>query len=120
MSKKNAMDALEATRDTHQAAWEKMGKVIAKKKFLGKDFKQDSRLRARIARKIGTYNSRLLEIKAASTVIKAPSVAEVKKVRNLLKSVKNIAIKDAMLKAGVKKIKDALASSAKIAGKVKA
>ena len=119
MSKKNAMDAVEATRDTHQAAWEKMGKVIAKKKLLGKDFKQVLRLKTRIASKIGRYNSRLLEIKAASNVIAAPSVAEVKKVQKLLKSVRNIAIKDAMLKAGFKMIKDALASSAKIAAKVK-
>lgn len=113
MSKRNALDAVEATRDTHQAAWEKLGKVIAKKKFLGKDFRQDLRLKTRVSRKIGGYNSRLLELQAATKVIEAPSVAEIRKVQKMLKSVKNIAIKDAMLKAGIKKIRDSLASSAR-------
>jgi hypothetical protein len=119
MPKENAMDALEATRDTHQAAWTKLGKVIAKKRFLGKNYAKEQRLKTRVSAKIGRYNSQLLELQAAETVIAAPSVSEVREVRRQLKLVKELAIKDALLASGLKLINTALSTSSKIAGNIR-
>lgn len=111
MGKQNALDAVEATRDLYQAAWAKLGKVIARKKFIGLSYDVEQRRRASVSRKISIYNSLLLNLTAAQSVVGAPSPARVQDIKNLVDRVSNIAVADALTAEGLHFISTALSTA---------
>ena len=115
-----AMDAVGVARSVHEEAWTKLGKVIAQKLVDGKSTDQESRLRTRASRQITRYNRRLLELKAAASIVAAPTAARIKEVRALIAKVRDLAVKDAAMKAGFKTLKDALNSARDLAKEAKA
>lgn len=108
MSKKRAMDGVAASRSVHEEAWTKLGKVIARKARLSRGTTKETSLRARAARKITFYNRLLLELETASAVVGAPTTAEIAEVKRLVTTVKNVAVADAMRRAGLDVITNAL------------
>lgn len=115
MSKVLVMDAVAACRDVHQEAWLKLGKVIARKNAEGRSANKENSLRARANRRITDCNQRLIELEAATAVVAAPTPEEVHRVRQLIGTVRNLAVVDAMLTAGLKLITDAMADAARVA-----
>lgn len=117
--KKHAIDALEAARAVHVASWEKLGDIIALKKRLGRRYTSELRKKTAASRRISVLNSRLLDVRAAQTIIRAPTLAEVRAVTRLVNRVKSLAIRQATLSAAFTTIKNSMRSSSSTAAKVR-
>lgn len=118
-TKKQAVDALVAAKAVHMAAWEKLGDMIALKQRLGRKYKRELRRKTATARRISVLNSRILDAGAATKIIRAPSVAEIRSIARLVRQVQVIAIKEATLQAALSKVVAALRKSSASAAKVR-
>lgn len=114
-TKTRAMDAIAVARDVHTEAWQKLTKVIARRNFRRQSVDKENNLRALANRRISTYSRRLIELKAASVVSKAPTPAEIAEIRKFVAKVKNLAVADAMRVAGFEVIRKVMSRSSEIA-----
>lgn len=117
--KKAAIAALVSARAVHMASWEKLGDIIALKKRLGRRYTSELRKKTATSRRIGTLSSRILDAKAAKTIIRAPTLTEIRQVARLIKKVKSIALRKATLTAAFSAVKKALTKSSSTAAKVR-
>ena len=102
------MDLAAAKRDVFQATHEKLSRVIAKKTLQGKKRTQETRLRARASRRILHFSMLLLEFEAARQIVDPPTAAQVRQVRDLVATVRDMAVREAATRAGLKKITSAM------------
>ena len=115
-----AVRAAEVALAVHEETWKRLGQVIARKKLTGRDTRREMRLRTRAARNIFRYESLLAELNAASSVVSAPTVAEITEGRQLLQKVKSITVADAAVRAGFDVLKGALDKTRDLASGVNA
>jgi hypothetical protein len=115
-----AVQAVEVALAVHEATWKKLGQVIARKKLTGRRTTKEMRLRTRASRNIFRYESLLAELKAASSVVSAPTVAEITEGRQLLQKVKNITVADAAVRPGLDVLVAALGKTRDLASGLKA
>ena len=118
-TKKQAVDALVAAKAVHMAAWEALGEMIALKQRLGRGYKRELRRKTATARRISVLNSRILDAKAATTIIRAPTVAEIRSVARLVKTIQDLAIREATLRSALSAVVAALRKSSASAAKVR-
>jgi hypothetical protein len=118
-TKRNALDAIDTASAVYEAAWSKLGKGIALRRVLGGSIKKAVARRASVSQKITFYNRLEAEIEAADIVVSAPTVAQIREVRKLVATVKQVAVADATLRAGLDVIGDALSDAASLPQSVK-
>ncbi len=114
-----AVEALEATIATKTAVRDKLEQIITVKKFQLKDVDQERADVAKLNREIADCRNLLPEVRAASTVVSAPTVAEIQAVMDLARQIQQAAVEDAMVQAGLDLLKEGLAQAAKLRDKVK-
>jgi hypothetical protein len=117
--KKAAIAALESARSVHVASWAKLGDIVALKKRLGQKYTSELRKKTATSRRIAALNSRILDAREAKTIIRAPTLTEIRQVARLVKAVQAIAVKKATLKAAFSAVKKALTKSSSNAAKVR-
>ncbi len=119
MSFDNAIKGIDATIKGLRTARKKLEKVIAQKRFEGKPFDVESRRKAGITRRLANLRTRRAQLVAAGTVVAAPTPAEIRAVVDLIRSVEQMALADAMRRAGLDAIMDLAEGSSKLAGKIR-
>tara|TARA_R110002096_G_scaffold197468_6_gene380819 strand:- start:30 stop:395 length:366 start_codon:yes stop_codon:yes gene_type:complete len=117
-SVQQAIDAIEASRDVHKEAWAKLTDVIAEKALLAEDYDDERLLRATASRRVTHYGGVLANLRAANTVVSAPTREEIRTVARLIKEVRDMTIASAITSAGITFITNSLTTSVKAAKKV--
>jgi hypothetical protein len=107
-SLKSAIEALEAARDVHTAAFTKLDEVIAHKRILGCNCDDEIRLKARASRRITHCNRMIAELRVADVAVEAPTREEIEKTRELIARIVELAVRDAALRSGFKIIEAAM------------
>ncbi|MEM7221627.1 MAG: hypothetical protein AAF495_01525 [Pseudomonadota bacterium] len=97
----------------------KLEVAISMKKLDGKSFKDEMREKARVSRKLAVIRDRKALFDAGSTVVDAPSFADINAVKQTIRSVEAAATAGAAWRAGFKAVKTLAASSGKLGGEVK-
>lgn len=114
-----ARTGVTVARKVHDASILKLDAAIAEKRLLGQSVDSHNRRRARRSQRLSSLRRREAELNAASTVVAAPTVEEIREVRGILQEVKNVTVADAMAQAGLRVLTTAMQRSSKIAGKAK-
>jgi retron-type reverse transcriptase len=118
-NKDNALKAIETTISLNRAVRAKLEEIIAHKKFRRKNVDKERAKKAALSRKINDLNDLKVELDASDIVASAPSLSDIRQVTELIKKINELALADAMRKAGLSFIKKALASASELHGKVK-
>ena len=116
---KNAIDALVTAKEVAREIRNTLEDVVAIKKLAGKSIKRDQKVRRRAARRITHCTTVHAHLLASQTVVSAPTSEEISIVRKLVNEVRTLAIEDAMTRAGLKALSDALDEAGNLSNKVK-
>jgi hypothetical protein len=117
--KDDALQAIEAAIAVHRAVRAKIEDVIANKNFLGDTVDQERAEIARLNRKLGDLRDLQVELRAANTVVSAPSVEEISQVNALITRINDLALADATRETGLALLKSALERAGEIESKAK-
>ena len=99
--KDRALAAIDAALAAHMAARDKITQVIFMKGVDGEDARREEARRADLDVTIGNLEDERAEFRAASSVVRAPTVEEIASVRSRIKEIRDLAVADAALQAGV-------------------
>ena len=120
MSNDNAIKALEAEIKFNESAIDKLDEVIAHKKFDREDVDKERNEKAKISQKLTDLEELLADIKAAAVVVTAPTEDEIADASKAIATIRDMAVKDAAMAAGLTTIKDILrVASSKLSEQVK-
>ncbi|MHC4270026.1 MAG: hypothetical protein ACYSTS_16400 [Planctomycetota bacterium] len=117
--KRNALQGIETAIKVNRAIRAKLEEVIAEKLWKRRNVDKERSAKASVNARLARLRRRKLDIDAASVVVSAPSVAEIRQVNNLIKEINDLALADAMRAAGLDFLKSAAARAAELRGKVK-
>jgi hypothetical protein len=99
--KDRALLAIEAAIEAHEAARDKIAQVIFMKGIDGEDAGREEARRAALDVKIGNLEEELADLRAAASVVEAPTPEEIAAVRSRIKEIRDLAVSDAALQAGL-------------------
>jgi hypothetical protein len=109
--KDRALAAIDAALAAHMAARDKITQVIFMKGVDGRDSRREEARRADLDVTIGNLEDERAEYRAASTVVRAPTVDQIASVRSRIKEIRDQAVADAALQAGVGLVSTVLKAS---------
>jgi hypothetical protein len=98
--KNRALAAIDAALAAHMAARDKITQVIFMRGVDGEDARREEARRADLDVTIGNLADERAEFRAASSVVRAPTVEEIASVRSRIKEIRDLAVADAALQAG--------------------
>lgn len=116
---RDAISALDAALRVYEEAHHKLGRLLGRQRALGRSTTATVRLRNRVSQRLAFLSQRLAEVRAASTVIAAPPVAEISAVRSLVATVQGIALDDAVTQTILGRLRSALEQADQLAGGVR-
>ena len=99
--KDRALAAIEVAIAAHQAARDKIAQVIAMKDLNGQDARREEARRAALDVKISDLEDERAEYRAAVSVVRAPTPDEIAAVRSSIQQIRDLAVADAALQAGL-------------------
>ena len=107
----NAVAAVHAAAEVHEAAWSKLGRLKALQLAQGDDPSDTLRLRARASQKVTQYHLLEAELTVAGAAVNPPTVAEIAAVQALIATVEGVALGDATVSAVLSTISSAMSSA---------
>jgi hypothetical protein len=117
--KPQALDAIAAAILVHRAARKQLEKIIAIRKAKRQNVDEERNLKATVSRKIGNLRDLEVELKAAGSVASAPTVNEIRQVKDLVARINGLATTDAARAATLAFLKQAVGTASNLSGKVK-
>jgi hypothetical protein len=99
--KDRALAAIDVALEAHQAARDKIAQVIAMKDVNGQDASREEARRAALDATISHLEEVRTEYRAAGVVVGAPTVEEIAAVRSRINEIRQQAVADAALQAGL-------------------
>jgi hypothetical protein len=99
--KDRALAAIAAALAAHTAARNKITQVIFMKGVNGQDARREEARRADLDVTIGNLENERAEYRAATSVVHAPTVAEIAAMRSRIQEIRDLAVSDAALQAGL-------------------
>ena len=113
-----AVDAIEAALATNEAVRDKLDQIITRKRFRMLGVEQERADVAKLNREIANLRNLLAELRAAETVVSAPTADEIRAVVDVLQQIQAAAVEDAMTQAGLDLIKQGLSAAGELRNKV--
>ncbi len=111
MANGEAVAAMEASLAILEALRSKTEEVIAFKLAKRRSVEKERAQRATLNRQIANARDLFLEVKAAQVVVTAPAPAEIAEAQALLRRIKELAVEDAILAAGLEVIRQGLVTA---------
>jgi hypothetical protein len=111
MANGNAVAAVEASLAILEALRSKTEEVIAFKLANRRSVAKDRAERATLNRQIANARDFLLEVKAASVVVTAPTPEEIAETQAVLRRIRELAVEDAIVAGGIELIRQGLVTA---------
>jgi hypothetical protein len=111
MADGNAVAAVEASLAILEALRSKVEEVIAFKLAKRRSVEKERAQRATLNRQIANARDFLLEVKATGVVVTAPTPAEIAEAQAILRRIRELAVEDAILTAGLDLIRQGLVTA---------
>ena len=118
-TKNRALEAIDAAIAANRAIRAKLEEAIAERLWKRRSVDKERADKASVISRLARLRRRRLEIEAAAVVVSAPTVAEIKEVRRLVKEINDLALADATRTGLLTFLKSAGARAAKLREGVK-
>lgn len=112
------IQALTTAIATNEAARDKLQQIITRKKVRMEDVEDERAMIAEINREIADWRNLLAELRAAATVVSAPTTDEIKAVVTLQRQIQVAAVEDAAVQATLDLIKQGVTAAGTLRDKV--
>jgi hypothetical protein len=119
MSKENAIKSLNVAIKGLRVSRKRLEKIIAEKDVNQDPFDRELRKKAGITRKLANIRKRKVLVKAANVIVAAPPPEEIESVVKTINAVEQMALAEAIRRAGVDAIISLASESSTLARKVK-